>query len=91
MVSDLRLSLCFQLKMLNSLASYLLGYPGSAATAPSSAPEGDAATITAHVPPASLAADVPVDVRLSAVEADDDWLLVDKTGKLPPLVTYTAD
>ncbi|XP_026286651.1 mucin-7 isoform X2 [Frankliniella occidentalis] len=64
------------LKMLNSLASYLLGYPGSAAApAPGAAPEGDA-TITAHVPTASLPG---VDVRLSAVEADDDWLLVDKT------------
>ncbi|KAK3912763.1 Tumor protein p53-inducible nuclear protein 1 [Frankliniella fusca] len=66
--------------MLNSLASYLLGYPGSTAAAPSSAPGSAAeggATVTAHVPPAAAA--LPVDVRLSAVEADDDWLLVDKT------------
>lgn len=66
--------------MLNSLASYLLGYPGSSAAAvpgeaAAAAPaEGETtATITAHVP--------SVDVRLSAVEADDDWLLVDKTDE----------
>ena len=60
--------------MLNSLASYLLGYPGS--TAAASPADADR--------PASARASVPsvdVDVRLSAVEADDDWLLVDKTGK----------
>ncbi|XP_034254060.1 mucin-1 isoform X2 [Thrips palmi] len=70
--------------MLNSLASYLLGYPGSsspaaaAATSPSRAVEGDA-TITVDVPSADSAALPGVDVRLSAVEADDDWLLVDRT------------
>lgn len=57
--------------MLNSLASYLLGYPASPAEgAAGASPE---ASVSAHVP--------SVDVRLSAVEADDDWLLVDKTGK----------
>lgn len=69
--------------MLNSLASYLLGYPGSsapAAAASSPAVEGDA-TITVDVPSAESAALPGVDVRLSAVEADDDWLLVDRTGE----------
>lgn len=63
--------------MLNSLASYLLGYPGSAASSP--AEDAGAAKPTASSEP-SITAHVPsVDVRLSAVEADDDWLLVDKT------------
>lgn len=60
--------------MLNSLASYLLGYPGSTVAASPADADG----------PTSARASVPsvdVDVRLSAVEADDDWLLVDKTGK----------
>lgn len=69
--------------MLNSLASYLLGYPGSSspaatASSPSRAVE-DGATITVDVPSADSAALPGVDVRLSAVEADDDWLLVDRT------------
>jgi len=66
--------------MLNSLASYLLGYPAAAEAEPAETTSSAAATAATPV----LSAQVPQGVELFTKEADDDWLLIEKNGTTNP-------
>ena len=83
-------SFCPQIKMLNSLASYLLGYPAAAETAAEAEPAQTASASAATAATPVLSAQVPSveDVELFTKEADDDWLLIEKNGTSHIALTF---